>query len=49
MFNGALTAFVGDKQVPFDGLVNAADGTYVVENGIAMMASLLPTAVSGIM
>ena len=35
MFNGALTAFVGDKQVPFDGLVNAADGTYVVENGIA--------------
>lgn len=35
MMNGALTAFVGDKQVPYTGLANAADGTYVVENGVA--------------
>lgn len=35
MMNGALTAFVGDKQVPFTGLVNATDGTYVVKDGVA--------------
>ena len=35
MLNGALTAFVGDRQVPFTGLVNAVDGTYVVKDGVA--------------
>lgn len=35
MMNGVLTAFVGDKQVPYSGLVNAADGTYIVKDGIA--------------
>lgn len=35
MLNGALTAFVGDRQVPYTGLVNAVDGTYVVKDGVA--------------
>lgn len=35
MMNGVLTAYVGDKQVPYTGLVDAADGTYVVKDGVA--------------
>lgn len=35
MLNGVLTAFVGDKQVPYTGLVDAADGTYIVKDGVA--------------
>lgn len=33
--NGVLTAFVGDKMVPFNGLVNTGEDTYVVKDGVA--------------